>query len=291
MTAPYFLALSGKFIVLGKNPDGDSVRFVADEPKHYHLLYKGYKVKRSEDGSVQLRLEGIDAPELHYGKLAQPLGEEARDALLQLIGFGEVEYDSTRHVVRATRSEVRGFILTRGIDNHGRPISYIVTGSADTNLKNGDWHFVDKELLQQSVNVQMLLRGYVYYLVYTATPYIHRVYLRQVAEEARQARLGVWGRDVTPYFRLGNLSSLNRGGQLIFPKFFRRCTDYLKARHSGFDGELSDWLMRYSKGSRIENDRVVIQDTIEIWLSDLVEQYNSHVSIQGDLLDFVFVEK
>jgi endonuclease YncB( thermonuclease family) len=290
MTAPYFLAMSGKFVILGKNPDGDSVRFVADEPKFYRLLYKGYKVRASEDGSVQLRLEGIDAPELHYGKLAQPLGEEAREALLDLVGFGAVEYDVTRHVTKAVNPTVRGFILTRGIDNHGRPISYILVKPPE-GLKNGEWHFVGDSLLLETLNVQMLSKGYAYYLAYTATPYVHRVFLRQIVEAARKTKAGVWERDVTPYFRLGNINSLGRGGQLIFPKLFRRCTDYLKARHGGFDGELGDWLMKYSRGSRIENDRVVIHDSIEVWLSDLVEQYNSHIAIQGDLLDFVFVEK
>ena len=32
------------------------------------------------DGSVQLRLEGIDTPETHFGKFAQPLGDSARAA-------------------------------------------------------------------------------------------------------------------------------------------------------------------------------------------------------------------
>jgi len=32
---------------------------------------------------VQLRLEGIDTPETHYGPHAQPLGDRARDWLLE----------------------------------------------------------------------------------------------------------------------------------------------------------------------------------------------------------------
>ena len=41
---------------------------------------------------MRLRLEGVDAPELHYGTAAQPLGREARDQLLAWLGFTELEY-------------------------------------------------------------------------------------------------------------------------------------------------------------------------------------------------------
>jgi endonuclease YncB( thermonuclease family) len=291
MTAPYLLAISGRFVVLGKNPDGDSVRFIADEPQLYRLLYKGYKIRRSEDGSVQLRLEGIDAPELHYGSLSQPMGETARDALLKLLGFGELEFDISRHVIRAQNPEIRGYILTHGIDNHGRPISYIFTGENAENLVTGDWLYVNDAILAKSANVQMLSAGMAYYLVYTATPYIHRIYLREVTKQARQSRLGIWHRDMTPYFRLRNQSSITQDGQLILPKLFRRCSDYLKAVRRGFDGEINDWLIRYSRGTRVENDRVVVLDTVETYLSELIQPQNSHIALQGDLLDLVFVEK
>ena len=42
------------------------------------------------NGSVQLRLEGIDAPELHYGTTSQPRGATARDALLTWLGVRDL---------------------------------------------------------------------------------------------------------------------------------------------------------------------------------------------------------
>jgi hypothetical protein len=39
------------------------------------------------DGSVQLRLEGIDTPETRFGKFAQPLGDKAGDWLLEHTGL------------------------------------------------------------------------------------------------------------------------------------------------------------------------------------------------------------
>ena len=88
-------------MVVGKQPDGDSIRFVPDTPDLLEDLRRGWRVRRSSDGSVQLRLEGIDAPETHYGALAQPLGARARDALLELCGFSEIRRDE-EEVVSAT---------------------------------------------------------------------------------------------------------------------------------------------------------------------------------------------
>ena len=62
-------------------------------PAHFDDLYRGYKIRLGpRDGSVQLRLEGIDAPELHYGRAAQPDGGSARDWLLNQVGFADVTY-------------------------------------------------------------------------------------------------------------------------------------------------------------------------------------------------------
>jgi endonuclease YncB( thermonuclease family) len=79
MTAPYYLLIPGSFVIVGYEPDGDSIRFIADDPSDYQFLHRHYRIKPSpRDGSVQLRLEGVDATELHYGSAAQPLGAQAR---------------------------------------------------------------------------------------------------------------------------------------------------------------------------------------------------------------------
>jgi endonuclease YncB( thermonuclease family) len=92
VAAPWYLAIHGRIVVIGKEPDGDSVRFIADHPEHYAQLKNAHRIHPSADGSVRLRLEGADAPELHYGTAAQPLGREARDQLLAWLGFTKVEY-------------------------------------------------------------------------------------------------------------------------------------------------------------------------------------------------------
>lgn len=80
-------------------------------------------------------------------------------------------------------------------------------------------------------------------------------------------------------------------GQLILPKLFRRSIDYLKDVKDGFRGNLKDWLISISEGSRSENDRVVIRDSVEVRFSDLIQQRNSRIVFQEDLLNITFVEK
>src|SRR2546429_4007046 len=93
MSSPYLLAMRGNLVMVGYQPDGDSLRSIADDPGLFADLYRGYKIRLGpRDGSAQLRLEGIDAPELHYGKAAQPDGATARDWLLTQVGFTDVAY-------------------------------------------------------------------------------------------------------------------------------------------------------------------------------------------------------
>src|SRR5207237_1509704 len=91
MARPFHLVISGSFVIVGEEPDGDSVRFVADDADLFNQLENGHQVRLTpKNGSVQLRFEGVDATELHYGGVAQPGGGSARDVLLGWIGSGAV---------------------------------------------------------------------------------------------------------------------------------------------------------------------------------------------------------
>jgi len=292
MASPFYLTIKGKFVIAGKEPDGDSVRFIADDSELYQELQRHYRIKPSRDRSVQLRFEGIDAPEVHYGKYAQPLGDEARDFLLKKMGFAKIEFQGDR-VQSADPDTVSGVILTQAADVNGRPISYVLIGKSAAQVENGDWTQVDLDLLRQTLNFLMMAEGKVYYTVYTSTPRSHRQVLREAALAAREKDLGVWVADNTSIFRLVNFDSITPpNGQLILPKLFRRCTDYLKAVAGGYSGNLADWLEGVSlQESRNENDAVIIRDRTQVSLSSLIEQYNSQIVFQEDLLDITFVEK
>jgi hypothetical protein len=93
-------------------------------------------------------------------------------------------------------------------------------------------------------------------------------------------------------FVLENYASVGPEGNLILPKLFRRCIDYLKAREGGFAGELTDWLRANNSGTRMENDQVLIEGILgPVPLSSLLAQCNNRISFETDLLNITFLEK
>jgi endonuclease YncB( thermonuclease family) len=297
MTSPYFLAIAGNFIIKGKEPDGDSVRFVPDDPQRLSQLKNHNRIVPSKvDGSVQLRFEGIDAPELHYGGQAQPLGKEARDELLSWMGFTKIQYKQSppTMVDSSTPAQIPGVILSQQAEVNGRPVSYVLLEADAAGLRDGRWTNVTDAVLDKTLNLRLIDQGLAYYTVYTSTPAAHRARLRRVALAARQAGRGVWPLDFTAEFVLKDQASISApGGELILPKLFRRCTDYLKdVTTKGFQGNLTDWIKAVSAtGSRNENDGVVVFDVLTVQLTDLLEQRNNRIAFLVDTLDVTFVEK
>jgi endonuclease YncB( thermonuclease family) len=294
VSSPFYKVIKGCFTPINYEPDGDSVRFVADNPKLYKNLHGSYRIKLSRNGSVQLRFEAVDAPEIHYGKAAQPFGKEARDQLLAWMGFENIRcYPNEPDRVESCEPEiVRGAILSKAAETNGRPVAYVMLEEDAACLEDGDWVRLDEDLLEKTINYRLLDEGMAYYTVYTSTPFDHREFLSKVASRARGANRGVWELDMTSEFVLEDQDSIGLEGQLILPKLFRRCTDYLKDVRKGcFNGDMADWLIWISSGSRNENDNVVIQDYLELRLSDLIEQRNKKIVFKADLLDIMFVEK
>ena len=294
MAVPYLRVLRGDLTVVGKSPDGDSMRFVPSKPDLLDDLYRGDRVRVSKvDGSVQLRLEGIDAPETHYGRDAQPSGSTARDWLLERTGFTNVEFDQSGTVESASPATRPAVVLTKGVDPNGRPIAYLLVDDDGDDLRDGAWTELSSTMLDRTLNARALAAGVAYLTLYTSTPAAHRTRLRRIAGEARDANKGVWAADETALFRLDSQESISPPhGVLILPKLFRRCTDYLKDRAEGFRGTLPDWLVSVSaSGHRSEDDHVVVAGRSEVPLSTLVKQLNARISFTADLLDIVFVEK
>lgn len=141
MSSPSYLVIKGDFVIIGKEPDGDSVRFIASDLSLYRSLHRAYRIKPSGDGSVQLRFEGVDAPELHYGSAVQPLGAGARDALLSWMGFDRIVYvkDHSTMVKSAHPARVPGAILTQAAEANGRPVSYILLDQQASQVEEGTW--------------------------------------------------------------------------------------------------------------------------------------------------------
>lgn len=276
MDAPFHV-LQGTFVVVGHAPDGDSIRFVADDASQWSALPGHTRLRFGHDGAAQVRLEGIDAPELHYHLDAQPLGVAARDALLAELGFEGVEYVD----LFATRGRpVRGAMAARSIDVRGRVIGYLfrrtaLSGRARLSVSD----------VRESVNAAMLQRGMAYPLAYDTQEARHRRLFASFAASARTARRGVWAIDCTAKFPLVTARSLGANGALVYPKLFRRCIEYLDDRTR--TSRMQTWLAKSAGG---DND-VVLVDRHLTRLSAFIRERDGIVRTSLDPLRVVFVAR
>jgi hypothetical protein len=87
-----FFVIKGAFHVVGYSPDGDSIRFRADDEANWAKL-AGPRVTLNAKRHAQLRLDAIDTLETHFRNTHQPLtlATKALDFLLQRLGITGVE--------------------------------------------------------------------------------------------------------------------------------------------------------------------------------------------------------
>ncbi|MEW5987292.1 MAG: hypothetical protein AB1791_11700 [Chloroflexota bacterium] len=255
-----FLLIKGRFKPQAGVPDGDSVRFRADDLTLWQKL-EGKPVKPGKQGetkdTVQLRLEGIDAIEKGATK---PLATEARDNMFKLIGFDE-----------ATNPEPEGYILTRMTDDtSGRPIAFAFAGATDRN--DGDLGvFLDAPLLRQSVNFRQATAGYAYPLYYNTLFASLREEFNKAIACARLSEVGYWPADKT----LTGVIVRNRADLAtippIWPKLWRRLETYFR-NHSSLAG--------FKEFLAAENERLDILSIIEErGLQDVVEVVGDQVRL------------
>jgi hypothetical protein len=70
-----YLVIKGSFVIIDKQPDGDSVRFRPDDASLLKKLKRGYRIDPSKDGTVQLRFEAVDAPNFIISAMSSPSAE------------------------------------------------------------------------------------------------------------------------------------------------------------------------------------------------------------------------
>jgi endonuclease YncB( thermonuclease family) len=292
MKSPFYQVIHGQFVIQDKSPDGDSVRFIADDLNLYEHLHRSERINLSPtDNSVQLRFQAIDAPEVHYGRDAQPLGEDSRDYLLKLLGFKKIQFSGNK-VTSAKPDSIPGAILSLAVERNGRPVAYTLLEKDREGLDDGESINLTTELLRKTLNFKLLEQGFAYLNLYSSVPLVHRRILQTVSRNARSAQLGIWAIDRTPNFTLDDLTSITPpNGQLIYPKLFRRCIDYLKSVDKGFRGNLKEWLLASETTSSSENDAVLLNGKTEVKLSDLILQQNNRIVFQADTINVVFIER
>jgi endonuclease YncB( thermonuclease family) len=225
------LMIEGTYQVIGARPDGDSVRFYANQRDHWDRVEGPYRVRLNASGGAQLRLDGIDSLETHYstedGETHQPLeqGHAAAQELLTWLGFTSISRDPHETVTNAAPAKVPGYILTRGADLHGRCVA--IAGRGPAPGESGRSIDVDVDLLRTTANHHLLLHGTAYPTFYRKLYVDLRDELTAVTAQARSRGAGLWPQDVTTTgAKVQGLDSL-ADDLTIMPKLFRRLADFL----------------------------------------------------------------
>ncbi|MBK8456829.1 MAG: thermonuclease family protein [Phyllobacteriaceae bacterium] len=201
-----FVLLAGSFLPGFGVPDGDSLRFVPDDPNPLFKLKRRASPPKPhpDNGSVQLRYEGIDA--IEKGS-SSPFAAAAKK----------------RNIDIAMQAGGRGHILTNQLDENGRPIVFAFAGDAKD---SGDDIHLDARRLGRSINFQLATEGLVHPLFYDTLYVDLRNALAKATKSARKAGAGLWATDATlagaPW--TGSVAKLPP----IFPKLWRRLETYAK---------------------------------------------------------------
>ena len=281
--------LTGQFVIRypeapnqGPQPDGDTVKFLPDDPALVEDL--GRASGREPDFSplhrISLRLEAIDALETHFGDTHQELTQAiaARDHLLEALGFRDVVWQPERpFLVRsANADQLPGWVLSNGIEGNGRLVSFAFTGAPP--FANGAEVFLDEELAARSVNADLLDRGLAYPMLYTTLPADLRGALAARSATARRDGRGLWkistGDPGQPADLGGGLEALQE--LAIWPKLFRRLVSFYNGANrdlAGFDA----WLRA---NPRDRDDALILLGTGELAdLHDVVEATTGKVRL------------
>jgi endonuclease YncB( thermonuclease family) len=250
-----FVLIKGAFFPRVGTPDGDSVRFAADNISLWNHL-EGQIDDPGTNDTVQLRFEGIDSIE----KTAiQPLAKQSRDSMLNLIGASNLQ------------DTPRGYVLSRSADPHGRPIAFAFKGDAPE--ADGTSIFLRGDRLRNSVNFLQIRNGFAYPLYYNTLFRELRETLNEALDEARGAKKGYWATDATLTGVNLRLRSKLSTIAPIWPKLWRRLEEFLR-NHEGLDGfldfiratgERADNLTTFEQSS-LDNFMEVIGDTVRMTL-------------------------
>lgn len=279
-------------------PDGDTVRFVPDNPFPFFepKIIRRYGTAEPDlsNFGINVRFEGIDALETHFSKGASgfrhqnlALATAARDAMLRGLGFTGVVFDAEYpYTVRsADQNPVPGYVIANGVEQNGRLLGFVYAGQPTGFPEYDRWKqsqqgaprpasrpalpptplvFVDRPLLERSVNWQLIDAGLAYAELYTSMPLD---LARHMARRVRQLRAeppagSIWsqedlalGKSYVWDKRIASLEDL-----VMFPKLFRRLVDYAQALSTARSPgkiKLMDWL-RDASFARERDDRLLL---------------------------------
>jgi endonuclease YncB( thermonuclease family) len=261
-----FTLIKGAFHLDAGMPDGDSVRFMADDDRLFDGL-RGRPVEFKSDGTVQLRYEGIDTIEK---AATQPLAGDSRDKNFELLREAADQFSDTP----------RGYILTRQTDGNRRPVCFVFSG--DSSEADGADVFLDGPRTRQSVNYKMLDSGYAYTMFYETLFMEIRQELSAAFVAARTSVRGLHPTDATlAGVRLTSRNDLATVSP-IFPKLWRRLEEYLR-NHASAAG-FKVWL----RSRRPERLSTLSDQRTSISFDNVVDEQGDTVKLLYSAEDMVF---
>jgi endonuclease YncB( thermonuclease family) len=221
-----FFLIKGTFHAQGYSPDGDSIRFQADDSANWKKL-SGPAVALNARKHAQIRMEAIDALETHYKAFHQPprLARAAGRFLLSGLGITDVVWDETKTTVIKARDGTEGFILARSTESNRRPVAFVFSGEAEE--KDGSEITLEEAGVMQSLNYKLLARGMAYPMYYNGLFSDLRLVFTEAAVRARAEGRGFWPYDKTiKGFSISDLKSITED-VVVLPKLFRRIIGYM----------------------------------------------------------------
>lgn len=245
-------------------PDGDTVRFVPDNPFPFFnpsiIRRYGSTGPDLSNFGISVRLEGVDALETHFSKNGSPithqnlaLAKAARDTMLRNLGFTNIVFDPDFDytIKSADNNPSRGYVIANGVEQNGRLLGFGYPGEPDGIPEYDKWKqseqgtphpasrpslppalpiFVDTKLMEKSVNWMLIDAGLAYAELYTSMPLD---LLRHMAKRVRELRNqppanGIWGHESVAVGQRfvwdKQIASLSES--VMFPKLFRRLVEY-----------------------------------------------------------------
>jgi hypothetical protein len=200
----------------------------------------------------------------------------ARDTLLKLLGFKNVKFNDDSTVKSADAFSVDGFILANGVEGNGRIVGFAFAGSHPPKPDGGRTR-LDADLMERSANIELLKEGLVYATLYKTLPYELIVHSREIAEEARKHKKGVFGKEdvgVSHSAKIDDLADLQK--LVLLPKLFRRLADFFVITEESLS-EFDSWI----REDKNRDDAILLPSGEAGNLHDLYE-------VDGDRLQLRF---
>jgi hypothetical protein len=221
-----FTLIRGTYHVQGYEPDGDSVRFGADNEQNWQKL--AGTVQLNARGHAQLRLEGIDTLETHFKGEHQPMGlaQKALDFLLHELGITAAVFDPLMLNTVEAEDATPGYIVSREAEKFGRPVAFAFAGAPPE--ADGSSLFLTPARLRDSLNFKSVSEGLAYPTYYSGLFPDLRAELTTATRAARLAQREIWAVDRTNVgFAVPDLAAIT-DQHVILPKLFRRLVEFLR---------------------------------------------------------------